>query len=229
MWACVADQAETFEFTEVSFFGESLILQLRPPTGKWAVVERSADLSTWSPWLHLITTKSQGIYQDQIAKRQPMRFYRIRAPGMDVAQARMKWLEEKVERYRFRFERQSRASQFFRLSGLVTVRNGQKTISEVRSWSQPVMDFDPEEFPTVDELFARLDRALQKGVRQAWMIYDERRGYPTEGLIDNLSTSPDSPGGDLFGFWLTEFTLEGEPQAVGAHKASVDAGIEREP
>ena len=74
----------------------------------------------------------------------------------------------------------------------MTVREGQKTVTDMEVNSQPAAEFDPADFPTVDELFDLLAEAATVGVRLVWVTYDLDRAFPLRCLIDRQGSADGS-------------------------------------
>ena len=178
------------EFIRYTFTGENFFLAFDPITNQWMRVGVSSDLNSWTELVNIITTNdySPAIYVDDSANAASRRFYRASAPGTTVEQARTLWESQNLDSYRFHLKHTS-FSRALVFTGTITVTNGAKTVVEVTVSGEPTTEFDPDDFPTVEELFDLLDEAANPGVRLAWTQYDTNWGFPLRCHFDNRSSS----------------------------------------
>jgi len=199
-------QSERPWFIRQVFIGENFVLAVADPiTNEWMRIEVSSDLVSWAGLVNFATTNqlSPFIYGDDTASAVARRFYRISAPGTSVEQARTLWKSQNVSSYSFSLQHTFVGmGRIFR--GKVMVRNGKKTVTDVTLNGEPVIEFDPDDFPTIEELFDLLEGAANQGVRSVWVRYEGHRGFPCRCLIDNR----DSPGSfDISEYRLSDFQI----------------------
>jgi hypothetical protein len=113
-------------------------------------LEGSPDLKAWYPIANLLTTNSTGPFLDYPPSGALARFYRVRSPGVPVAEAMSAWDSWKPGRYRYRFQNTKREQGGIVLAGTVTISNGVKAVTEVSSNGLPQASFDPADFERVE-------------------------------------------------------------------------------
>jgi hypothetical protein len=96
-------------------------------------------------------------------------------------QARGRWTSLGISDYEYAFARSCFCAPDYRAPVRIRVREGR--IVEVRS-AQTGQPRPSEGYPTVDELFARLQDALDANAQNIQATYDPGRGYPTRFYID---------------------------------------------
>jgi hypothetical protein len=192
-------QQPELEFIRGTFVGENFFVTFRPNTTQWMRLEISSDLSSWTELVSIATTNLAGavLYGDDTAQRAGRRFYRITYPSRVLEEAHSLWQAQNLDAYRFQLRRvgppSDRSSTIpVVLTGTVTVRAGQKTVTDVEVNFQPAAEFNPADFPTVAEMFDLLAEAATGGVRLVWARYDPNRGFPLRCLIDRQGSADGS-------------------------------------
>ena len=188
------------EFIRGTFVGSGFFLAVVPNTDQWMQIEVASEPNGWSEGVNIFTTNTTRhvIYVDVTAFETENRFYRAQVPGTSVREARQAWDQLGISHYRFRV-RHHQMSQLRVLTGTVTVVDGVKSVSEVEINGEPTEEFDAAEFPSIEELFVRLEEAATMGVRLSWIQYDSNRSFPFRSLIDNRGA------GVLSEYEVTEF------------------------
>jgi hypothetical protein len=197
-------QTDLPRFTNRSFVGDAFALEFMPNTTAWTSVETSADDSTWKFLASVATTNSTTIYVDEDASRASGRFYRLRQPGVSVEDSEAKWSLGPTN-YTFQLQRARLGSNSGTLSGTVTVRDGQKLVTNAFLNGDPISQPDPNDFPTISELFSILKEAQQTGCWRVSAAYDEARGFPARCVVERLTQSiPAAKQVDQY--WVTGLT-----------------------
>jgi hypothetical protein len=182
-WRGEARDAAPMSFHEATFIGPHFFAAFLPQHAtQWVRIEMSDDLQSWQEAAHALTTQAH-LYADSNAKTGTHRYFRLVAPGTSPGQARDRWLARAPGSYRFRFTTIPNAKAW---TGEVTVRNGQKTITELRDLytSAPVTDANPAEIPDVAELFAMVEERTAPGeLANCRVVYDPEWGYPAEATF----------------------------------------------
>lgn len=158
---------------------QSVGLSIRPNTNGWVQIEASADLVDWRPLANLLTTNTTGPYVDDSTSNTPARFYRVRRPGVSVAEAAAAWTAARPSHYRHRFETFFLTNNGALLwQGTVSVSNGVKSVAEVTLNGFPTNAFDAAIFLTPDEVFEALAVVEAGGVQLAHVSYHPQWSHP---------------------------------------------------
>jgi Family of unknown function (DUF6174) len=119
-----------------------------------------------------------------------------------LQQARGRWNSLGISDYQYAFQRSCFCAPDFTAPVRIAVRQGQ--VAEVTS----VQSGQPrpiEGYPTVDDLFARLQEALDSGAENVQATYDPALGYPTRFFIDQSTRIADEE------FWAESSGLSTRP------------------
>lgn len=119
-----------------------------------------------------------------------------------LQQARGRWSSLGISDYQYAFQRSCFCAPDFRAPVRIGVRQGE--VAEVTSVEtgqpRPV-----EGYPSVDDLFARLQEALDSGAENVEVTYDPGLGYPTRFFIDQSTRIADEE------FWVETSGLTRRP------------------
>lgn len=196
-------------FVRHTFVGTNFFVPFRPNTTQWLQLETSSDLRSWTVLVSLATGSSEQIitYGDDTAGASGIRFYRISYPSSTLDRSRAIWREQYPAVHRYRLLRvgpptASTGNISKIIAGTVTVNAGRKEVTEVTVNSEPSLEFSPQDFPTIDELFDMLAEAGAQGVRLVWARFDPGRGFPFLCFFDQ----PPLPGGRV-SFLISDFTV----------------------
>ena len=167
--------------------GKFVLTIANPVPQQWMGIEVSLDLRSWKEIGNLMTNNRFGLitFVDETAEGDGPRFYRIRVPGTSVDQARALWESQNPRSYHFRLRYTVWEPKKVEYEALVSVKNGQKRVYQVTQGGRPTSDYDPNDFPTIEELFDRLELAVFRAARQVQVQYDPQRGFPVRCLIDD--------------------------------------------
>jgi hypothetical protein len=191
-------------FVNRNFVGDAFALGFVPNTTDWTSVESSSDGSTWKVLASVATTNSTTIYVDVDAARVAGQFYRLHQPGVSVEDAETKWSLSPTN-YTFQLQRARLGSSSGTLSGTVTVRDGEKSVTNAFLNGDPISQPNPNDFPSVTELFAVLKEAQETGCWRVAAAYDESRGFPAWCVVEQLTQ--DVPASkEVDQFWITGLT-----------------------
>ncbi len=192
VWSTVLESALSQQtgarFVKSGFVGEAFFLGLVPETHQWLTVEVSTNLVTWTALAHLSTTNHVTEFVDTEVAREPKRFYRLRQPGMTLAEAEAIWLQGAIDGYQFHIQHVRSYARPAVLDAVVTVRAGKKQVSDVLAdGERPIETVDSSELPMISELFERLKQAQAPGCWRVAVIYDSIRGYPSWCVMERLT------------------------------------------
>ncbi|MCG8466882.1 MAG: DUF6174 domain-containing protein [Gemmatimonadetes bacterium] len=98
--------------------------------------------------------------------------------------ARARWLSSGIRDYDFEYRQQCECGSAFSDAAIVEVRQGRVAAVRYRDSGQPAAATDRGLFPTVDDLFARIEDAIRRNAASLTVTYDTRWGYPTRIDID---------------------------------------------
>ena len=173
---------------------------LHTNTNAWVTLEVSSDLRIWSERANIASGDDAVAFVDEKSENWTNRFYRIRIPGTTPQDAADRWNQGGIQDYRFRIRR-----PFLYRTATVEVKGGTKIVRDVRDaiTSEPVSEFDPSDFPSIEELFAELGAVLGPELLDSRMTYDQEYGFPTYVAI--------RAGGRLVGYELWDFQALSEP------------------
>lgn len=171
------------QWVKGSFIGSAFVLSFLPETTDWVAVEWSDNAIAWQELVHVAATSTSTVYADLEARPLPYRAYRLRSPGTRSEDAARAWSTQPRGNYRFHLDRISSVAPFL-MQANIEVRDGEKILTEVIADGLPLGDGDPEYFPNVEELFARLEQARTDGARQVWVTYAAPLGYPARCTLD---------------------------------------------
>ena len=142
-------------FSSARYVGEHFFAAVAFETNEapWVRVEVSTNMVTWTERGNVILSNRAHVmfYDPMPVSPDSHRFYRSTTPGTSPSQAYDRWRSMNLTNYRFGF--MSQGSTPISGTGVVTVVNGQKTISEVFDFGtqQHTTEFDPDDFPSVIE------------------------------------------------------------------------------
>ncbi|HYE30789.1 MAG TPA: DUF6174 domain-containing protein [Methylomirabilota bacterium] len=175
------------EILRHSLVQEVFAFGIRPQDTNWFDIEVSTNLTDWSRLATALSTNATAFFVDDSATNAPTRFYRLRIPGTTVAQQQAIWTELRRRTYTIQVERISSSGKY--LSADVTVTSGAKHISNVKDplTGEAVADFDPADFPSIEEIFTKLEAAAQTGIYDLRVWYDPKHGYPTRMIQREIS------------------------------------------
>jgi hypothetical protein len=105
-----------------------------------------------------------------------------------LQQARGHWNSLGITDYQYAFQRSCFCAPDFRAPVRIEVRQGQ--VAEVAS-VETGQARPTEGYPTVEDLFARLQAALDSGAENVQVAYDPGLGYPTRFFIDQSTRIAD--------------------------------------
>jgi hypothetical protein len=179
--------AEEPQIVNRAFIGNNFFLGLLPNSSDWVSIEGSSNLSEWVSVASVASTNSVTIIHDPDARVRPQRFYRLRRPGFSVADAQANWSKCVAGNYQFKLVHWR---DFHTFTGTVTVTNSQKVITDAEMDGQPVQQPDPNDYPTIEELFALLQSTQLAGCRRVAAIYDLTCGYPTWCAVERTGQNP---------------------------------------
>lgn len=182
---CRADEPV---FVNRAFIGENFFVGLFPNTTQWLSLEGSFDLKTWTNVASVATTNAVTIIHDPDARAYPQRFYRLRSPGFSVEDAEAKWDSQIDGAYQFSLEHRVGLQVF---TGMVTITNGQKRITDAAVNGQPLEEPDPAVYLSVEEMFTLLREAQLVGCHRVAAIYEVSLGYPTWCVVEHPPQYPD--------------------------------------
>lgn len=185
-----AEEPELPRWVKGSFVGTAFVLSFLPASTEWVAIEESDDGVSWQELVNVAAWSSATVYADLEAAFVTHRIYRLRSPGTRSEMAAQKWRARSKPAYRFHLDR-LRTSAPFLVQAEIEVRGGVKVVTEVVSDGFPLVDPDPELFPTLEDLFAQLEQARTDGARQVWATYDERLGYPLRCTMDRRGLEGD--------------------------------------
>ena len=157
-------------------------------TNQWMALEVSSDLTSWTDLAQLFTAKHSYVYiDDDNPPEIPRRFYRVRVPGVSVAQARARWESQRIENYRFQIYSWDGPVVY---EAQVTIMNGKKEISDVKIYQGLPVDFSPDIVPTIDDIFDWLEMASHENPVMLRAQYDPQLGFPYRCIILSRSFPP---------------------------------------
>jgi len=203
-----ACETNTPAFASRAFIGENYVIGLAPKSPGWISVETSFDLFTWRHAASVASTNGVTVYVDTEAKSAPVRFYRLKQPGLSTEEAEAKWSIYAGIDYQFQLEHVRLPGEPYVEIATVTVSKGQKTISDAQANGQPINRPNPDDFPNVEELFKILRQTQQSGCWRVAVMYDEFRGYPVWCVIERL-TEGVVPNKQIDQYRITELTTNG--------------------
>jgi hypothetical protein len=199
-------RADLPSITRLAFEGSGVFVAFAPQTTNWVAIEASPNLSTWTEVGNVATTNIETFFVDQQAALPPYQFYRLRQAGTTVDEARSRWPTNTNLSYEFQSTALTAGvtGAVSAVTATVTVAAGQKVISNAQANGQPIAQPNPDDFPSVQELFAALESARQTGCRQTWVIYDSVLGYPVECFIDRrAAANPAASGGQAVQYFIS--------------------------
>ena len=198
-------------FTKFSFVGNDVAIVSSPGTTNWVALDASADLHSWVEVVNLVTTNNADLFLDEDVAQLPCRFYRLRQPGTTVDEASASWLTNLNQGYQFQLEVVKYQSNTISvLTGTVIITNGQKVISNAQVNSQPLLQPDPIDFPSIEEVFNALKSAQEAGCRQVRATYDPMHQYPVDCFIDQrVAAVPPQDHGHAVRYLITGVTING--------------------
>jgi hypothetical protein len=212
---CTGQSPEFIRATTIGsdYFG----LSIRAGTNGWATLEASPDLHAWNEVASIATTNDVRLFVDEVNVDVGNRFYRLRLPGTTAEEAEARWLASKMAAYRFQLERVSTTQPPHALTGIVSVRGDEKSVTNAIADGQPVDRADPADFPRIEELFSMLRSAQRDGCRQVYALYDSALGFPTRCLIDQrIAVVPPADVGNALSYRVTG--LESLEQSTSANQ-----------
>ena len=210
---CNGQQPEFVKSVRIvdDYFG----LAVRAQTNGWVALESSPDLRYWTEVANIATTNDVSLFVDEVNVNAGNRFYRLRLPGTKVKEAEKRWPARSDLAYHFQIERVSTSKAPYVLSGTVTVTNDQKTVSAATANGEPLVQPDPADFPSIEELFAALQAGQTAGCRQVYAMYDVALGFPFRCLIDQrVAAVPPADTGNAVEYRIS--ALEFVPQTGSA-------------
>lgn len=95
---------------------------------------------------------------------------------------RARWEESAVLDYRFEYRERCVCGQSAMLRATIEVRGGQ--VAAVSNTGAPAGTESIAAFPTIDDLFERIEEAIRDEAAALSVSYDPMLGYPTEIIID---------------------------------------------
>lgn len=111
--------------------------------------------------------------------------------GLELARAKLRWAQTAPAAYQVTVGLGCFCPVEIARPVVVAVRNGQ---AESRRYADTGADVDPRfatAFPTVDELFAVIERAIARHAERVDVVYDPLRGFPRSVAIDGASGTAD--------------------------------------
>ena len=159
------------------------VLTVRPHSTTWVSLEVSSDLARWQPLANVLTTNSSGPFIDYSTTNSLVRFYRARSPGVSVAQALSSWQAVRPPHYQYSFVNSKLDTGGVVWLGTVSISNGVKRVTNVTVNDRPTTDFDPADFLTPEEMFAKVADVEARRVKLAHVIYDEQWSFPATVLV----------------------------------------------
>lgn len=206
-WAPAQEPPAPPQWVKGSFIGSAFVLSFLPETTDWVAVEESGDGVRWNELVNVAALTSATVYADLDARSRPSRIYRLRSPGTRSAEALQRWNTRSRRAYRFHLDRVSSAAPFL-LQANVEVRDDTQTLTEVISDGFPLPEGDPEYFPAIDTLFARLEQARLDGAPQVWASYEPTLGFPSRCTLDQRGFETASvDGGALVQYRVSNLVL----------------------
>lgn len=115
--------------------------------------------------------------------------------------ARRRWASQTLRDYEFVYKADCNCPPDLTRWSLVTVRDGAVDTVRFVDGGYPAM-IGTTAYPTVEQLFDRIDFALMRRARTIRVSYDPRMGFPTSAFIDLEGGVAD----DEFGFDVTAVT-----------------------
>lgn len=152
---------------------------LHTNTNAWVALEMSDDLQTWSERANIASRDEALAFVDQKSGEAQRRYYRLRVPGTTPGQAHEQWSMRDIRHYRYRIRVVDLPTRHH--IAVVEVSDQTKTVIQVleASTNEEMSEFNPEFFPTVDQLFAELETLLDPELLDARITYDQEYGFPT--------------------------------------------------
>lgn len=166
-----------------SFVGSSFVLSFIPGTSNWIAIEESIDSVNWQEVVSLAASTTASAYADVEARLRPHRVFRLRSPGTSSGVAAARWANRAQRAYRFHLDRISSLPPFL-IQAEMEIRPNAKQITEAIADGLPVAEPLPDHFPSIEELFSRLDQARTEGAPQVWASYDVPSGFPSRYTFD---------------------------------------------
>jgi Family of unknown function (DUF6174) len=108
-----------------------------------------------------------------------------------LATARVRWASADIQSYHFEYNRVCFCLPEARGPAVVTVRNGVVTDVELVQTNSVTGEPILAAFPTIDDLFDLIQRAIEEGWDVLEVEYDEALGYPTSLTVDPSTTTAD--------------------------------------
>ena len=166
-----------------SFVGSAFVLSFIPGTSNWIAIEESIDSVNWQEVVSLAASTTASAFADVEARLRPNRVFRLRSPGTSSEVAAARWANRAQRAYRFHLDRISSLPPFL-IQAEMEVRPNAKQITEAIADGLPVAEPLPDHFPSIEELFSRLDQARTEGASQVWASYDLPSGFPSRYTLD---------------------------------------------
>jgi hypothetical protein len=189
--------------------GFQIIFRLN--TKEWVALERTVDLNNWQHIISVSTTNKVSSLLDPDAINHPHAAYRIKQPGTAVEDAQAKWLSEAQPDYELQLT-SFRSTPPHVLEAKVTVLAGEKQLSNVMGDGAPIQQPNPEDFPSITELFAALGKAQKTGAWKVAVSYDEHRGHPLWCTFERRA--PDDLGLQFAQYWIRDLKFVGDASGV---------------
>ena len=98
--------------------------------------------------------------------------------------ARARWEATGIQDYRYEFRQQCECGPALAEAAIVEVRGGTVTNVSNRDSGIPAASDERRLFPTIDDLFDRIDDAIRRNAASLVVSYDDDLGYPTLISID---------------------------------------------
>jgi hypothetical protein len=102
----------------------------------------------------------------------------------ELLAARQVWRVAGPRDYRFRFRQSCFCAPAVTAPVLVTVRGAQVVSAVYAEDGRPVAASDLGRYPSVEELFSRVEQAIATEAYEIRASYDPRLGYPTTVFVD---------------------------------------------
>lgn len=118
----------------------------------------------------------------------------------DVAEAlrlnQRQWTAQQIKHYQFVFRRLCFCPPDYTRPAIIYVRDGKIQMVRYADGDQQLVSSDQfQRYPTIDELFATIQKALEQPAYRISATYHARRGFPTSIFIDYLAGVVDDEQG----------------------------------
>jgi hypothetical protein len=125
-------------------------------------------------------------------------------PERDALEAnRAKWASLGISSYRYEYALNCFCGGPGARPVAVVVQDGVVEAVSYPDSEEAVEPWEPADYPTIDDLFERVEESLDREPYKAWVEYDARYGYPADAYFDFEQNAID----EEFGFVVTEFVV----------------------